>query len=207
MEDTTIKLFNGIPQEVINDLLKDPYNARRTYREGEFVVRQGTPCRALYILIRGTLTATMTNTEGKELTIESLSAPELLAPAFLFGKENRFPVTLKSVTPCELCIINKTSFLQFMHNYPSAMENFMAEISDRCVFLSRKLNEFALQNLRFRVINYLKQHGSITNQQEVSLRLGVARPSLARILSELSKERLIIKRNNSIFLADNNGRE
>lgn len=201
MEHKTIKLFNDIPQEVINKLLQDKYNARRSYHEGEFIVTQGAPCRSLHILTQGTLVATMTNTEGKELIVERMSAPELLAPAFLFGKENHFPVTLKSETPCELCIISKSSFLQFMHDYPSAMENFIAEISNRCVFLSRKLNEFALQNLRLRVINYLKRHGTIANQQEVSSRLGVARPSLARVISELLKEKQIIKRENGIVLA------
>lgn len=197
----TKTLFDGVPKEIIDKLLQNKYNAWRTYNEGDYVVQQGTLCRSLYVLVKGTLTASMTNAEGRELTIERLSAPELLAPAFLFGKENRFPVTLKAESRCELCIIGKNYFLEFMHNYPSVMENFIARISDRCVFLSRKLNEFALQNLRFRVLNYLKQHGTITNQQEVSLRLGVARPSLARILSELLKEKVLVKQGNSIILA------
>lgn len=196
-----IKLFEGVPQEAVDKLLEDKYNARRTYNVGDCIVRQGTPCRALYILTKGTLTAGMTNAEGKELTIERLSAPELLAPAFLFGEENHFPVTLTAQSDCELCIINKNSFLTFMHEYPSAMEYFIAQISNRCVFLSRKLNEFALQNLRYRVLNYLKQYGTITNQQEVALRLGVARPSLARVLSELLKEKILVKKGNGIIQA------
>lgn len=196
----TIKLFEGVEKGVIDKLLQDKYNAWRTYNEGDYIVRQGTLCRSLHILVKGTLTANMTNAEGRELTIERLSAPELLAPAFLFGEENRFPVTLKAESHCELCIIGKRNFLEFMHNHPSVMENFIAQISNRCVFLSHKLNEFALQNLRFRVLNYLKQHGVITNQQEVSLHLGVARPSLARVLSELLKEKVLVKQGNSITI-------
>lgn len=202
MDESQITLFRGIPTEVIDKLLNDSYNAHRTYTEDMYIATQGTPCRALYILTRGIVNATMTNIEGKELTIEQLSAPALLAPAFLFGNENRFPVNLTALTDCEVCIINKDSLLQFMHDYPSLMENFMAEISDRCVFLSRKVNEFALQNLRYRVINYLRKHGNITNQQETSSRLGVARPSLARVLSELQKEHIIKKTDNGIELTD-----
>lgn len=202
MERKQIPLFEGVPEDIIEELLNDRLNARKAYKAGEYVVFQGAPCRSLYLLTAGKLDTTMTNAEGKELTIEKMSAPEILAPAFLFGKVNRFPVNIIARTDCQLCIINKRSFLQFMHEHPSVMENFIAQISNRCVFLSRKLNEFALQNLHDRVINYLKKYGNITNQQETASRLGVARPSLARILSELLKENVIKKGENGIVLTE-----
>lgn len=202
MDIKQIPLFKGITQEAINCLINDKYNVCRTYQTGEYIAKQGSLCKSLYILTEGTINATMMNSEGKELTVEQLSAPEVLAPAFIFGEENRFPVNLTALTDCKVCIINKTSFLQFMHEYPSVMENFIAQISNRCVFLSRKLNEFALQNLRYRIINYLKIQGKISNQQETASRLGVARPSLARILSELLKENIIKKEGNTILLVE-----
>lgn len=202
MDIKQIPLFKGITQEAINCLINDKYNVCRIYQTGEYIAKQGSLCKSLYILTEGTINATMMNSEGKELTVEQLSAPEVLAPAFIFGEENRFPVNLTALTDCKVCIINKKSFLQFMHEYPSVMENFIAQISNRCVFLSRKLNEFALQNLRYRIINYLKIHGKISNQQETASRLGVARPSLARILSELLKENIIKKEGNTISLVE-----
>lgn len=201
MEERKIRLFNGVPEEAINNLLDNKYNSRRTYKKGEYITTQGSSCRALYILTDGSANAVMTNAEGKELAIERLTAPELLAPAFVFGDENRFPVTLVATDDCQVCIIGKASLLQFMHTYPTVMESFISEISNRCVFLSRKLNEFALQNLRYRVMNYLQVHHAIRNQQEVSLRLGVARPSLARVLAEMLKEGLIAKTGNCIVLS------
>jgi DNA-binding GntR family transcriptional regulator len=68
------------------------------------------------------------------------------------------------------------------------MHNFLRLVSDRTLFLSQKLNAFALQSLKSRILNYLRIHGSIRNQQEVAQILGVARPSLARALSELAGE-------------------
>ena len=68
------------------------------------------------------------------------------------------------------------------------MHNFLRLVSDRTLFLSKKLNAFALQSLKSRLLNYLRMHGSILNQQEVAQILGVARPSLARALSELAGE-------------------
>ena len=71
------------------------------------------------------------------------------------------------------------------------MKNFIGMISDRSLFLSKKLNEFALQSLKSRLLNYLKINKRIDNQQEVAFILGVARPSLARALSELVAEKKV----------------
>ena len=68
------------------------------------------------------------------------------------------------------------------------MRNFLQLVSDRTLFLSKKLNAFALQSLKSRILNYLRMHGTILNQQEVAQILGVARPSLERALSELASE-------------------
>ena len=68
------------------------------------------------------------------------------------------------------------------------MSGFLTDISDRSAFLGRKLNEFALLDLKKRILEYLKTNPVIRNQREVAQRLGVTRPSLARALSELAKE-------------------
>jgi DNA-binding phage protein len=137
--------------------------------------------------------AGMINDEGKELTVEEIGAPNLLASAFIFATENRFPVNVEAIGPCEVFVIGKERFLEFMRLHPLMMQNFLKDISDRSVFLSRKLNEFALLNLKTRLLKYLETHSVIHNQQEVAQKLGVTRPSLARALSELVNEGKIKK--------------
>ena len=56
-------------------------NSVRRYKEGDFIARQGDPCRSLYILCTGNVRAQMENAEGKQVTIDRISAPEVLAPA------------------------------------------------------------------------------------------------------------------------------
>ena len=120
-------------------------------------------------------------------------ARHLLASAFIFATENRFPVNVEAIGPCEVFVIGKERFLEFMRLHPLMMQNFLKDISDRSVFLSRKLNEFALLNLKTRLLKYLETHSVIHNQQEVAQKLGVTRPSLARALSELVNEGKIKK--------------
>lgn len=195
-----IPLFEDVPQAILDEWMADTSNAYRFYRAHECVVRQGTPCRSLHLLMEGTLRATMTNADGREVTIEELSAPAVLAPAFLFGSETRFPVNLTALADSRVWLVSKDSLLRFMREQPSVMTRFIAEISDRCVFLSKKLNAFALQDLRNRVIGYLKTYGRIANQQQVASVLGVARPSLARVLAELQRENIVRRTGNETVL-------
>ncbi len=130
----------------------------------------------------------MVNEEGKQVTIEEIEAPRLLAPAFIFATDNRFPVNITTLTNCEVLVLNRTDFVDLMHREKIVMQNFLRIISDRSIFLSRKLNAFALQDLKTRLLAYLREHENPRSRQEIADILGVARPSLARVLSELADE-------------------
>ncbi len=183
-----MSLFEGCEKEALHQLLREAPNSLRIYKEGEYIARQGDACRSLFILMKGNVKTQMENAEGKQLTIDWIKAPDILAPAFIYASENRFPVNVEATELCEVLVMDRTRFEAFMHAQPAVMRNFIAIISDRSLFLSRKLNEFALQSLKSRLLNYLQMHGGIHNQQEVAFILGVARPSLARALSELIAE-------------------
>lgn len=183
-----MSLFEGCEAEALHQLLREAPNSLRIYKEGEYIARQGDACRSLFILMKGNVKTQMENAEGKQLTIDWIKAPDILAPAFIYASENRFPVNVEATELCEVLVMDRARFEAFMHAQPTVMRNFIAIISDRSLFLSRKLNEFALQSLKSRLLNYLQMHGGIHNQQEVAFILGVARPSLARALSELIAE-------------------
>lgn len=196
-------LFNGCHRENIEHFLQHTASRITTYKKGDFVALQGSPCHSLMLLCSGSLSARMVNDEGKEITIELLKAPEVLAPAFLYGSENLFPVTLQAEEDVRIWSLSRENFLNMMETDKQVLRNFLQHISDRSVFLSKKLNEFALQNLSDRIINYLKRHGQIQNIQEASSVIGVARPSLSRALSLLINEGMIIKQGNSYMLKKN----
>ena len=183
-----LPLFGGCSPDKLQQLLEEAPNRIQHYSPGDFMARQGDVCRSLYLLLEGTVMAQMENEEGKQLTIDWLEAPEILAPAFIYASDNRFPVSAQATAECEVLIMDSRRFSDFMHEQSAVMKNFIRMISDRSLFLSRKLNEFALQSLKSRLMNYLSIHGKIDNQQKVAFILGVARPSLARALSELAGE-------------------
>ena len=181
-------VFRGLSERFLENFFGRTPNALREFGIGDFIALQGTVCQSLYLLYSGRVRTNMVNEEGKQVTIEEIEAPRLLAPAFIFATDNRFPVNITTLTNCEVLVLNRTDFVDLMHREKIVMQNFLRIISDRSIFLSRKLNAFALQDLKTRLLAYLREHENPRSRQEIADILGVARPSLARVLSELADE-------------------
>ena len=181
-------VFRGLSERLLENFIGRTPNALREFGIGDFIALQGTVCQSLYLLYSGRVRTNMVNEEGKQVTIEEIEAPRLLAPAFIFATDNRFPVNITTLTNCEVLVLNRTDFVDLMHREKIVMQNFLRIISDRSIFLSRKLNAFALQDLKTRLLAYLREHENPRSRQEIADILGVARPSLARVLSELADE-------------------
>lgn len=187
-----IPLFASCSEAELKQLLEKPHKVS-THQPGEMLIRFGTPCRSLLLLTEGMVETRMGSVEGRELVVDRLEAPCVLAPAFLFGSNNIIPVEVTTLTEATLWQINREEFLFFMQQHPKVLQAFLAMISDRAQFLSGKVRAFAIKGLRNRVLDYLAVHGSISNVAKTAEQLGVARPSLSRILSDMVDDGTIKK--------------
>lgn len=183
-------LFNEIDKDEILRLLNEGGKITK-YPSKDFVIFEGDICNKLLILCDGKLKGTMTNSEGKQIIIEEFEGIEILAPAFLFATKNRIPVTIETLSECEIISIPKNKFSLMMNQNETLMSNFLNDLSNKCVLLTEKVRDFALKNLKERLIYYLKNHQDHPNQKELANRFAVARPSLNRVLRELKDENII----------------
>lgn len=186
-------LFRHASEEAIRELCDKAPSHTRSYVAGDIVALQGQSVRDVLIIVSGAVRAQMTSPEGKRLTIDNISAPDVLASAFVYSTEHRFPVTIEAVEPSEVWYLDKEYFLGYMSRHTTVMKAFLCMISDRCNFLGQKLKALSLQSLRERLIGYLERHQLVGKQEDLALLLGVARPSLARLLSELVEEGVLYK--------------
>ena len=187
-----LKLFANCSDEALERLLSQPCR-RQQYATGKLILRAGDPCRSLMILVEGRADARMMGEEGREVLVDKLKAPMLLAPAFLFASQNNVPVEVTAMTDCAVWHINREAFFDFMQQEPTVLRAFLEVLSNRSNFLSGKMRSFAVNGLRNRVVEYLDKHGSITSVAAVAQELGTTRPSLSRVLSEMLSEGVIVK--------------
>ena len=181
-----LPLFAGLKDSELEELLSAPHR-RRVYPPGKTIMSAGDAVQSLVVLVAGRVETRMGGDE-REVVMDRLTAPCLLAPAFLFASDNTLPVDAVAVEECVVWTLNREGFVRFMAAHPEVMSRFLRRVSDRSRFLSEKVRTFAIKGLRSRVLDYLHTHGSITKVAATAERLGVTRPSLSRVLSEMVAE-------------------
>ncbi len=186
-----------------NDFPTDLKYNIRPYKKNELIFRQGDLCDALNILMSGSVKTEMITESGNLMGIEIIKAPRPLAPAFLFSDNNRFPVDVTSLEEVEILRIPKDEVIRLMTSRPDFMQQFLTHNANRTQFLTNRLQLLSIKTIKGKIAHFLleqmSEEGKIfslnRNQTELADFFGVARPSLARSLSEMVQEGLISIKN------------
>ena len=194
-------LFRGItPERLFADLEEISFHTR-SYKKGEILAQQGAVCNRLVILTKGSVRGAMIDYSGRLIKVEDIAAPRAIAPLFLFGEENRYPVEVTANEPTEVIELPKSSVLslfrkneQFLENYMNLSANYARTLSDKLFFMSFKTIRQKLASYLLRLYKQQQQtHITLDrSQQELSDYFGVSRPSLARELAHMQEDGLLI---------------
>jgi len=192
-------LFRGTTSDELSRNFEGINYQIKSFRKGDILAFQGDVCNKLIILLKGSVRGEMIDYSGKLIKIEDISAPRALAPLFLFGTENKFPVEVTANEEVEALFIPKESVLllfqrnkRFLENYMNTSANYAKTLSDKLFFLSFK-------NIKQKLASYILRLSATADdrvvmdrsQQEMADYFGVSRPSLARELSHMQDEGLI----------------
>lgn len=194
-------LFRGsTPERLFADLEEISFHTR-SYKKGEILAQQGAVCNRLVILTKGSVRGEMIDYSGRLIKVEDIAAPRAIAPLFLFGEENRYPVEVTANEPTEVIELPKSSVLrlfrkneQFLENYMNLSANYARTLSDKLFFMSFKTIRQKLASYLLRLYKQQQQtHITLDrSQQELSDYFGVSRPSLARELAHMQEDGLLI---------------
>lgn len=194
-------LFRRItPERLFADLEEISFHTR-SYKKGEILAQQGAVCNRLVILTKGSVRGEMIDYSGRLIKVEDIAAPRAIAPLFLFGEENRYPVEVTANEPTEVIELPKSSVLslfrkneQFLENYMNLSANYARTLSDKLFFMSFKTIRQKLASYLLRLYKQQQQtHITLDrSQQELSDYFGVSRPSLARELAHMQEDGLLI---------------
>ena len=194
-------LFRGItPERLFADLEEISFHTR-SYKKGEILAQQGAVCNRLVILTKGSVRGEMIDYSGRLIKVEDIAAPRAIAPLFLFGEENRYPVEVTANEPTEVIELPKSSVLrlfrkneQFLEIYMNLSANYARTLSDKLFFMSFKTIRQKLASYLLRLYKQQQQtHITLDrSQQELSDYFGVSRPSLARELAHMQEDGLLI---------------
>lgn len=206
-------LFSGLKTEEIKNILSRIPHRIRNFKSGNLIAQNNEVVDKLMVVIDGVVKGEMVDYSGRVIKIEDIPAPGALAPAFIFGKINRFPVNVVAVTDTELFIVNKIDFLNLLISSDTVLINFLDMISNRSQFLSEKIKFLNFKTIKGKLAHYILQKAGKQNmrvnlnvtQNDLADFFGVARPSVSRALRDLKEEGFIRVRGKEIEILNEKG--
>jgi CRP-like cAMP-binding protein len=203
-------LFKGLEIAEINSLINNSSHQIKQFSNKEVLAYAGEKVEKAIILLEGKLQGEMIDFAGNSLKIEEMEPPQMVAAAFLYGPQSAFPVNLSAISEGKMLVIFKNDFTQLLAADQRVLSNYLNIVSGKAQFLSRKITFLSFKTIKEKIAYYLLQNFKpgnqvvIINQSQKGLAemLGVARPSLARTISEMESDQLIKWERNQVEIVD-----
>ena len=189
MSTLSIDLALGnISDQIINFAPRDVYTLA------------GMPCRFADIVLSGSLICRMVSLSGKQVEVTRLRPGNLIAPAFIFAKNNSMPVSVETDSEVILLRMTPQTLKKLIDDDADIRMNYIRSLSNIDVFLTHKMKVLSLFTVREKVAYLLLERAGEQNsntirltrsRQEIADSFGIQKFSLLRVLSEFEKEGVI----------------
>jgi len=199
-------LFADISEQELAAVFSAVNYRLKNIKKKAYILRQDEEYKSLHIILKGNCYGEMLDFSGKAIKIEDLPAPVPLAPAVLFSRQNKMPVSIIADTDCEILIITRDEFIRACIENKKILYNFLELISDKFVFISEKLNFLQFKSIKEKILNYLLSLPQDKNGnrilpcslEQLSRLFGIERPSLSRALGQMEAANIIKRKNRDI---------
>ena len=163
------------------------------------------------IILKGRVHGEMVS-GGKTIVVDPIEAPQLIAPAFLFGGYNKLPIDVIADGDATIMTLHRGYLFELMQSNVLIMSNFIDIISNRANVWSKKIFFLSFRSLKEKVATYLLEHTSeesgsvpVPDIREIAEYFDATRSALQTVLMELEKKHLIRSEASSIAVLNRKG--
>jgi CRP-like cAMP-binding protein len=204
-------IFHGMPDIEIEKALDAVGYRIVTFEKDDIYALIGHPCRCLDIILKGVMTASMLGPSGKHVKVASLKSGNVVAPAFIFAKNNSMPVMVEAHTKVEILRISRDDFHLMINDNEKMRWNFISMLSNTDAFLAGKLYTLSILNVREKLakmfLETAKERGSLTftldkSRQEIADEFGIQKFSVIRQLTDFQESGAIKVEGKTVTILD-----
>lgn len=204
---TKVSLFKGLNPDKIAKCLTEADFKIKEYKKNEIIFFRGDILKKIIIIVKGTARGEMQKFNGDTIVINQMKAGEVLASAFLFGKNNVFPVDLIALENSEFLFLDKEKYLDLIQSDKRLLLNFIREISNKSQYLSKRIwFNFTHKTIEEKVLSYIKENAQddkikfLPSISALAKKFEVTRPALSREISSLCKRKILKKIENNVYI-------
>jgi CRP/FNR family cyclic AMP-dependent transcriptional regulator len=207
-----VPLFAGFPAQVLASLAARA-SVRHLSRRGMLAPEGSVPLH-LFVVLRGKVRAVRRSDSGREVTLETFQAGDLLADG-LAAPDRPLSNDWEASEPTDVLAIGREAFLEHLQAAPAVAMTLIARTLDRLERSKGLAAGLALADVPGRVIGALRAlalsqgqeapdgvtvHNRPT-QQELANSIGACRETVSRVVSDLARRGLITPRGRSLVIS------
>ena len=193
---TKCPLFAGMEPVEIEIAMAGVTYSIVNYDSHDIYALTGMPCKTLDIVIRGVLVCRMSSLSGKQVEVSRLHEGNLVAPAFILGKDTNMPVGVETDTDVTVLRMQKSVFHHLIGTHEQIRDNFIRVLSNINAFLTHRMRILTLftvkEKVAYLLLELAGEQGSNVihlsqSRQEIADSFGIQKFSLLRVLADFAK--------------------
>lgn len=190
-------LFAGMSETEIEIAMAGVSYRLVNYDRHDIYSLTGMPLKSADIVIRGVLVCRMSSLSGKQVEVSRLRPGNIVAPAFIFGKDSSMPVSVETDTEVTVLRMQKPVFRALLSASEAIMTNFIHVLSNIDIFLTERMKVLSLYTIREKVAYLLMEQAGEQgsdiihlhrSRQEIADSFGIQKFSLLRVLSDFARQ-------------------
>lgn len=99
------------------------------YPAGETFLSVGDKCEHVTFILNGRVRVTIENNNGRFAVSQTLTAPTIISPDFLFGRITSYPFTARAIDSVSILQISKSDFIKILDSDHVFLFNFLNMLS------------------------------------------------------------------------------
>lgn len=194
------ELFRGSPPGVLTRILAVSDCTAAEYEKNEVVYDKTNFSRSLGIVLEGRLRVTKENADKRPIVMSTLQRGAMFGAAALFNSEPEYATKITAIEHSRVLFLPQRLIKRMIEREPEIAENYIRYLSERILFLNRKIYFLTAGMAEQRLAGFLLDNLAVGEFSEMPMpmhrladALNMSRASLYRAFDELTASGAVSK--------------
>lgn len=194
------ELFRGSPPGVLTRILAVSDCTAAAYEKNEVVYDKTNFSRCLGIVLEGRLRVTKENADKRSIVMSTLQRGAMFGAAALFNSEPEYATKITAIEHSRVLFLPQRLIKRMIEREPEIAENYIRYLSERILFLNRKIYFLTAGTAEQRLAGFLLDNLAVGEFSEMPMpmhrladALNMSRASLYRAFDELTASGAVSK--------------
>lgn len=194
------ELFRGSPPSVLTRILAVSDCTAAEYEKNEVVYDKTNFSRSLGIVLEGRLRVTKENADKRPIVMSTLQRGAMFGAAALFNCEPEYATKITAIERSRVLFLPQRLIKRMIEREPDIAENYIRYLSERILFLNRKIYFLTAGTAEQRLAGFLLDNLAVGEFSEMPMTmhrladaLNMSRASLYRAFDELTASGAVSK--------------